>query len=74
MNNINIQIIEEFLKTICKINENIKLVLILHNPKNKNHELLNYINKNVIIINDTKPFINWQRPNIDWINTFKMIG
>lgn len=68
MNNIDISQIEEFLSIVLKINKNIKLMIILHNPKNKNHQLLNYKNDNLIVYNDTKPFINWTRPNLDWKN------
>ncbi len=67
MNKISIDQIEEFMDCLKKFNENIKikLIIILHNPKNKESEILKYNNENVIIVNDMKPFGDWTRPNID---------
>jgi len=72
MNNIDIKQIEEFLDLIKKINSNVtvNIIIIIHNPKNKKVDLLNYNNENVIIINDTNAFENWTRPNINWKELF----
>ena len=73
--NINIKSIEKFIDIIHNINSNIKfkLIIILHNINNKKHELLEYNNKNVYIINDNNEFGDWIRPNVDWLNIFNFI-
>lgn len=65
MNKISIDQIEKFFNYVKKFNEYVKLIVILHNPKNKKSDILKYNNENVIIINDVKPFGDWTRPNID---------
>ena len=72
INKINIQMVEDFISMIKSMNDNIqfKLIIILHNTKNKKHELLDYKNENVYIINDIKEFGDWVRPNVDWESIF----
>ncbi len=64
--NIDNQEINRFINVLLKINSNLnyKIIIILHNPKNKQLQF-SEIN-NVKIINDTNPFGSWKRENFDW--------
>ncbi|ARF10086.1 putative papain-like cysteine peptidase [Indivirus ILV1] len=66
MNKINVDQVEKFIEYIKQFNKNIKLIIIIHNPKNKKSDIFEYKNKNVIIINDINPFGDWKRPNVEW--------
>ena len=64
INSIKQEDIDEFIQIIKSINPNcnFKIVYIVYNPKNKK---INF--NNIYIINDTKNFEHWQRPNVEWI-------
>jgi hypothetical protein len=69
-NKISINQIEEFLEIIKNINPclEIKFILIIHNPKNKKLNILDYKNNQVEIINDVNDYGDWIRPNVNWSN------
>lgn len=67
--------IDDFLKVIKSVNSilEIKLLIVIHNPKNKKLAILNYKNdenNEVVIINDVSTYGSWTRPNVDWANLF----
>lgn len=72
LNKIDSNQIEDFLRVIKSINSDleIKLIIIIHNPKNKIIDLLNYKNENIVIVNDVFNYGGWQRPGVDWANLF----
>ena len=71
-NKLNLDMIDKFQREIKKINPNIKfkMIIILHNPTNKEHELLKLEDKDIIIVNDINPFKDWMRNNLNWLNLF----
>lgn len=60
--------IREFIEEIKKINPliQVKIIIIIHNPKNQIIKLNS--DDRITIINDTKEFGDWIRPNVDWKN------
>lgn len=66
INQIDDIILKEFIEIIKKINPllNFKIILIVHNPKNKIINIQE--NKFIKIINDNLPFNDWIRPNVNW--------
>lgn len=68
--NIDYKQIQRFQEILHKINNNLnyKIIVIIHNPKNKIINLSD--TNNLQIINDTDKFTNWKRLNIDWISLF----
>ena len=75
-NKLNFDMINRFRREINKINPNVKfkMIIILHNPKNKGHALLKLKDNDMIIINDSNSFEGWMRNNLDWLNIFNSFG
>lgn len=75
MKKINKDKIERFIKLLYKINNNIKfkLIIIIHNPENKDNNIFNELkdNPNIKIINDINKFGDWKRQNLKWIDILK---
>lgn len=70
---LSIHQIERFIELIFKINNTcqLQLIIIIHNPRNKKYDILDYKNNNIMIINDTNKFGDWTRPNVDWKTIFQ---
>lgn len=73
MNKINDKMINDFITEVKKINPliNIKIIIVLHNPKNQPIKL--HSNDSLNVINDTNEFGDWIRPNVDWKNIFEKL-
>lgn len=71
-NNISQKKINEFINSINKINKdcNFKLIIIIHNPNQRDLEFFKLTIDNVRIINDKEKFGDWKRPNFDWNDLF----
>lgn len=70
MNKINDEKINNFCKVIDKITGNYQVIIIIHNPKNK--EIKYEKNEKITIINDTTKFGGWKRDNINWMDVFNL--
>ena len=64
--------INRFIKIIKDINPDckFKLIIIVHNPDNKDLEIFKFKMENTEIINDKEKFDDWKRPNFDWNGLF----
>jgi len=72
-NKLKIETIQEFMQYIIIKYPYLKfkLILIIHNPKKHPLHILKYKHPNLIIIQDTKQYGGWDRPNLDWKQIFK---
>jgi hypothetical protein len=63
---------EKLIKVLDSLCENYKLLVIIHNPKNKNLEKIKYINNKIIYYEDKNKFVNWKREDVfcDIFNNF----
>lgn len=70
LNKLTEKMINEFISELQKINPliQVKMIIIIHNPKN---QLIKLQSTEIItVINDTKEFGDWIRPNVDWQSIF----
>lgn len=63
--------VDRFINLLKSINPDLKykLIIIVHNPRNKK-TVQESMSDRVKIINDIEPFGGWTRPNVDWTNLF----
>jgi hypothetical protein len=64
--NLKIQDVNNLVKLLNLDNNNNKITIIVHNPKNKVYNIFNYKKDRVRIINDISTFDSWKRDNFDW--------
>lgn len=70
INQIDMEQIQSFIRVIMDLNHKLEfnLIIILHNPKNKEHHLYN--TDIIKIIEDREPYGDWTRPNLRWDDIF----